>query len=200
MIFCIGLDRCLVHRAHRRAEVAPRPHMLSPIPLPQVRKFCLQMSRRSSLAILRQFRRRQNWRCPQQQMNMVRRYCASYDYNVPRLADLPDQIARARSATLPRRISYRYFVHQIMWYFRSKTACALFLYSVILPILAGIKRLEADRVKGGGIRPGGRSKAEGLPFIKNGFPRGSAQRRHLLTSVNPPNSWEFPGALASKHW
>src|ERR1700691_5976040 len=62
--------------------------------------------------------------------------------------------SRARSAILARRIFFRYFVHQIMWYFRSKTACALCLYSAISPILAGIWRLEADRLKGGGLKPG----------------------------------------------
>jgi hypothetical protein len=47
-----------------------------------------------------------------------------------------------------------YFVHQIMSYFRSNTACALCLYFVISPFLALIWRLKADRLKAGGHRPG----------------------------------------------
>src|SRR6185437_2108772 len=66
--------------------------------------------------------------------------------------------SRARSAIRPRSILYRYFVHQITWYFRSKTACALCLYSVIPSLSkAWNELLKADRLKGGGIRPGGRS-------------------------------------------
>jgi hypothetical protein len=44
-----------------------------------------------------------------------------------------------------------------MWYFRSKTACALCLYSAILTIVVETPPLKADRLKSGGIRPGGRS-------------------------------------------
>src|ERR1700679_2252395 len=62
--------------------------------------------------------------------------------------------SRARSAILARSTFFRYFVHQIMWYFKSNTACALCLYSAISPILEGIWRLKADRLKAGGLRPG----------------------------------------------
>lgn len=72
---------------------------------------------------------------------MVRRY-RSPDGS----ADLPDQVARTLGYR-PRSIFYRYLVHQIMWHFRSKTACALCLYSAIPPILAGMWRLQADRLK-----------------------------------------------------
>ena len=66
--------------------------------------------------------------------------------------------SRARSAILPLSIFFRYFVHQIMWYFRSYTACPLCLYSAILPLSkASNGPLKADRLKGGGIKPGGRS-------------------------------------------
>ena len=36
------------------------------------------------------------------------------------------------------------------------SAYALCMYSAILPILAGIRRLNADRLKRGGIKTGGR--------------------------------------------
>ncbi len=86
----------------------------------------------------------QNWRCLQQQMDMVRRYGASYDYNVPRLADLPDQIARPlRHPASQNLISIFRTPDRVV--LQVKTACALCLYSFILPILAGIGRLEADR-------------------------------------------------------
>src|SRR5580658_10328514 len=63
--------------------------------------------------------------------------------------------SRARSAILPRSTFFRYFVHQIMWYFRSNTACPLCLYSAIPPILQDRNGpLKADRLKAGGLRPG----------------------------------------------
>ncbi len=60
--------------------------------------------------------------------------------------------SRARSATRPRRILYRYFVIQMTWYLRSKVAWAVCRYSAI-PLFSRTSA-EAYRLKGGGIKPG----------------------------------------------
>jgi hypothetical protein len=37
-------DRLLIHYAHRRAKLAPRPHVLTPVSLAQMRKILLQLT------------------------------------------------------------------------------------------------------------------------------------------------------------
>src|ERR1700677_3279953 len=94
LAFDIGLDRCLVHRSHRRTKIPARPHMLSPVPLSQLRKFRLQEPTASPFDELRQLRRRESWGRRKQQMDMIRRYRPAYDHYVPCLTDLPDQVTR----------------------------------------------------------------------------------------------------------
>jgi hypothetical protein len=53
LAFSIGLDHCLVHRY----KSIPRPHMLSPVLLSRLRKFCPQKPTASRrLDLLRQLR------------------------------------------------------------------------------------------------------------------------------------------------
>jgi hypothetical protein len=91
-------------------------------------------------------------------MYVVRRDRTPYDDHIPGLADLTNQVARTLSNMPPQ---YPFIG---IWCTRSrdtsgrKTACALCLYSAIPPLSkAWNGLLEADRLKGGGIKPGGRS-------------------------------------------
>ena len=65
------------------------------------------------------------------------------EYTADVIVGLHDAISASR-LFLSRSTFFRYLVHQIMWYFRSKTACALCLYSAILPILTESRLLKAD--------------------------------------------------------
>ena len=98
-------DRLLVHRTHRRAEIPPRPQMLPPVPLAQVRKILLQPPRRLPFHVLHQLGWRQQRRCRDQQMHVVRRHRSTNDRHLARLADLPDHIAGSL-----RHLSPQHFV------------------------------------------------------------------------------------------
>src|SRR5579862_2641822 len=156
LAFYIGLDRCLIHRSHRRTEIPTSPHMLSPVPLSQLRKLRLQEPAASPFDVLRQFRWRERWRRRQQQMDVIRRYRTPYDHYVPRLTDLPDQVTRTLCHSPPQ-----YFVsilrapdHVILQVEHRVRTVPVFRHS---PYSRRDLAAESGPPKGGGIKPGGRS-------------------------------------------
>ena len=62
-----------MRKHHTRAEIAPRPQVLPPIPLPQLRKLVLQPSRRSPLQVLHQSRRCHIRRTRHEHVDVIRR-------------------------------------------------------------------------------------------------------------------------------
>ena len=88
--------------ARRQPEVPAGPQMLSPVLLPQLREFLLQLPRRPAVDVLRQFRRRQNRWCCQQQMYMIRGHRPSHDRHVPCRTDLPNQVTRTLCYSRPQ--------------------------------------------------------------------------------------------------
>lgn len=71
MFLNILLDLLLGDDPHRRAEIPPRPQMLSPIAFLQMRKFLLQLPRRHALQVLRDFSWTKQRRTRHQHMHMV---------------------------------------------------------------------------------------------------------------------------------
>ena len=94
MLLDIGADLFLRYATHRRTKIAPRPKMLSPIPLLQVRKLVLQLPRRGPFQIRHHFRRTQHRGTRYQQMHMFLAYMPCYNRDIPTHTDLANQFPR----------------------------------------------------------------------------------------------------------
>jgi hypothetical protein len=91
-------------------------------------------------------------------MYVIRRYCAPYDHHIPSLADLSDQVARTLCHTPAECLIsvFRAPDHAILKI--EDRVRAMSVFGHVFPLSEGGKGpLEADRLKGGGIRPGGQS-------------------------------------------
>jgi len=94
MFLNVLLDLLLGDHAHRRTEISPRPQVLSPIALLQMRKFLLQFPRRYSLQVWHDFGWTQQRWTRHQHRHMVSTHMPLQNGYIPAQAHLSQYLTR----------------------------------------------------------------------------------------------------------
>ena len=93
MMLQVLRDHFVGHLTYRCTAIAPRPKMLNPVALLQVRKLFKQVTGRATLDTPHDLARRQRRWCTDQDVNMILAHHAFHDPYLEGLAGLPHQLS-----------------------------------------------------------------------------------------------------------
>ncbi len=92
MVLDIGLDLLLIDLTDGRAQIAPRPQVLTPIAFFEMREFVLQLARRSAFQVWHKLGWAVGRWTGHEQVDMVSADVPLKDGQIAAHADLPDQL------------------------------------------------------------------------------------------------------------
>jgi hypothetical protein len=152
MMFNVGFNLLLSDSAHRAAEIASRPQVLSPVALFQQGKLILQFARRNPFDELGNLSRTERGWCRHHQMHMIATDMAFQNGDFTARTDLPDDFSRSFCRfTAPDLVTLFRDPHKVILDVVDRMcSLAIVRHLFCFPILQGILRsflAEAIRLK-----------------------------------------------------